>query len=147
MKEGNPLVFRGREIDWTDSQRHEVSHQPRRRDARCDDHHPPDDEEFATSQFYAGFQPLKEDIDSKNENQHYEDNSDRKMVPGEVGTTNMKIVVRSREALTYHSAHTDEHTPQCESSMSKMCGLWKILGVRCGKRSHRRRVSESLNYT
>ena len=98
-------------------------------------------------QFGTGFQPLKEDVDSKNENQHYEDNSDRKMVARKVGATDMKIVVGSGEALTYHASHTDEHTPQCESSMSRMDGLRKILGVRCGKRNHRRRVSESLNYT
>ena len=111
MEKGNPLVFRGCEVDRTDSERHEVSHQPRGRNARCDHHHPPNDEEFAALQFGTGFQSLQEHVDSKNEDQHYEDDSDWEMVPCEVGATDMKIVVGGGEALTYHASHTDEHTP------------------------------------
>ena len=123
MKEGDPLVFGGCEVDWTDSEWDEVSHQPRGRDTRCNHHHPPDNEEFATLQFDAGFQAFQEHIDTQDKDQHDEDNGDRQVVSGKIGATDVEIVIRSGEALADHASHTDEHTPQCESSMSEVGGL------------------------
>lgn len=90
-------------------------------------------------QFSAGFQSFKEDVDTQHEDQHYEDDGNRKVVPREIGATDMKVVIGSSEALAYHASHTDEHTPQRESSMSEMGGLRKILSG--GGRCHRRCVS------
>ena len=143
MKERHPLVFVGREVVWTHSERDEVSHQPRGRDTRCDDHHSPDDEEFAALQFGAGFQSLKKDVNTEDEDQHYEDDGNRQMVPSEIRAADMEIVIGGSEALAYHRSHTDKDTSQCESGMSKMGSLQKILRVRRGRRCHRKRLSIS----
>ena len=96
-------------------------------------------------QFGAGFQFLEEDVNAEDENQHYKDNGDRQMISCEVGATDVEVVIRGNEALAYHCRHTDEQAPQCESGVSKVGSLRKIL--RGSRRCHRRCMSESLNNT
>ena len=94
-------------------------------------------------QFGARFQFLEEDVNAKDENQHYKDNGDRQMIPRKVGATDVEVVIRGNEALAYHCHHPNEHTPQCESGVGKVGSLRKIL--RGSRRCHKRRVSIMLN--
>ena len=93
-------------------------------------------------QFDAGFQSLKENVDSKHKKPAL-----RRQQRLEDGFLQGRCPRRGNryrgvsEALTYHSAHTDEHTPQCESSMRKMGGLLEILKVRRSGNCHKRRMS------
>ena len=76
-------------------------------------------------QFGAGFQFLEKYVDTKHKNQHDKDDSNRQMVTREIGAPNMEIVIRRGEALTYHRHHADEHTPHCDTAVSKRVGSRK----------------------
>ncbi len=127
MEKGCPFVFGGREVERTHSERNEVSHQSGGRDTGCDQHHPPDDKEFAALQFGTGSQSFEEDIDTEYEDRHHEDNGDRHVVPSKVGATDMKIVVRCDEALGDHCTDTDEDTPRCDTAIRRTCRLREVL--------------------
>ncbi len=142
MKKSRPFVFRRCEIVWTHSERDEVSHQSRRRNTRCNQHHAPDNKKFATLQSCAGFQLPEKDVDAENENQHKEYNSDRKMIPREVSAANVKIVIRCSKALAYHTEYANEHAPCCDTAISGMGSMWRVL--RSGRWCHRRCVVGSI---
>ena len=127
MEKGSPFVFRGCEVERTDSEWDEVSHQSRGRDTGCDQHHSPDNEEFAALQFGTGSQSFEEYIDTEYEDQHHKNDSNRHVVTGKVGTTDVEIVVGCDEALADHCTDTDQYTPCCETTISRLRGLREIL--------------------
>lgn len=136
MKKGCPFVFRGCEVERTDGERDQVSHQSGGRDAGCDEHHPPDDKEFAALQFGTGSQSFEKYIDTEHEDQHHENDSDRHVVPCEIGAADVEIVIRCDEALAYHCTDTDQHTPLCDATISGLRGLWETL-LRRDRRCHK----------
>lgn len=127
MEKGCPFVFWGCEIERTDSEWDEVSHQSRGRDTGGDQHHAPDDEQFVALQFGTGSQSFEKYIDTEDEDQHHEDDSDRHVVPGKVGAADVEIVIRCDEALADHCADTDQYTPRCDTAISGLRGVRGIL--------------------
>lgn len=127
MKKGCPFVFRSCEIERTDSEWDEVSHQSGGRDTGGDQHHAPDDEQLAALQFGTGSQSFEKYIDTEDEDQHHEDDGDRHVVPREIGTADMEIVVGCDETLADHSTDTDQYTPRCDTFISGLRGVRGIL--------------------
>ena len=87
----------------------------------------PDDKKFAILQFGTGCQSLEKDIDTEDENQHHENNSNRQMVPREIGAFDSEIVIRRGEALAYHRRHTNEDAPRRDTVIDRTGRLRKVL--------------------
>ena len=135
MKKGRPFVFRGCEVERTDSEWDEVSHQSRGRDTGGDQHHAPYNEQFVALQFGTGSQSFEKYIDTEDEDQHHEDDGDRHVVPREIGAADMEIVVRCDKALADHSTDTDQDTPRCDTLISGLRCVREIL--RRDRRCHK----------
>lgn len=123
MKERDPLVFAGSEVERTHSEWDEGSASGMKMGYPMRPASSPDNKEFPALQFGARFQFLEQCTDTEYKNQHDEDNGDRQIVFSKIGAANMKIVIWSGEALAYYCSHTDENNPACEANMDKMGSL------------------------